>query len=131
MVMGNDQDEQEEVEVVEEEKDDTDMHELEGMKVVEETIEEYECPTFTLTETEKKRIYRPWKRCVIMKLLGIKIGYKALESRLKQMWVRKVKKWRLNFEPSSDIIDEVTVWVRVSELPIEFYYARVLSGVGN
>lgn len=38
---------------------------------------------------EKKRIQRPWRRGVIMKLLRRRIGYKMLETRLKQMWVRK------------------------------------------
>ncbi|MCH95601.1 hypothetical protein A2U01_0016581, partial [Trifolium medium] len=37
----------------------------------------------------EKRIYRPWRRGVIVKLLGRRIGYKALETRLKQMWVKK------------------------------------------
>lgn len=70
-------------------RQDSDMNELEGMTVVEETIGGYKCPTSILIEAEKNRICRPWKCCVIVKLLRRKIGYKALESRLKQMWVRK------------------------------------------
>ncbi|CAI8594282.1 unnamed protein product [Vicia faba] len=118
MVMGTEQDDHEELEVDEEDKEDTDMNEIEGMQVVEEMIGGYECPAFTLTETKKKQIYHPWKRCVIVKLLGRKIGYKTLES-------------RPNFEPLSDTIDGVTVWVRISGVPIEFYDAKVLTGVSN
>lgn len=36
-----------------------------------------------------KRVLQPWRKGVIVKLLGRKIDYKALENRLKQMWVRK------------------------------------------
>ncbi|XP_058727166.1 uncharacterized protein LOC131598601 [Vicia villosa] len=62
---------------------------LEGMKVEECMEGEYECPRFVLSAWEEKRIHRPWRRGVIVKLLGRRIGYKALETRLKQMCVRK------------------------------------------
>jgi hypothetical protein len=61
----------------------------EGMKVEERTVGDFECPEFVFSKQEEKRIYRPWRRGVIVKLLGRRIGYKALETRLKQMWVRK------------------------------------------
>ncbi|MCH83894.1 hypothetical protein A2U01_0004722 [Trifolium medium] len=60
-----------------------------GIRVEEKEIGGYECPEFVFSKTEEKRIHRPWRRGVIVKLLGRKIGYKALETRLKQMWVRK------------------------------------------
>ncbi|KAI5412275.1 hypothetical protein KIW84_057077 [Lathyrus oleraceus] len=93
----------------------------------------------------------PWKSGVIVKLLRRKIGYKALETQLKQMWVRRgiiiiiywengyylvafsneedkvaalpdgpwfiydhyltVKDWSPNFQPESDTIIEVAVWI--------------------
>ncbi|GAU30236.1 hypothetical protein TSUD_67880 [Trifolium subterraneum] len=37
-----------------------------------------------------KRTCRLWKRGVIVEMLGRKIGFKALESHLKHMWVRRV-----------------------------------------
>jgi hypothetical protein len=60
-----------------------------GMKIEEHAIGEYECPEFIFSKLEEKRLYRPWKIGVIVKLLGRRIGYKALETRLKQMWVRR------------------------------------------
>ncbi|XP_058780632.1 uncharacterized protein LOC131654593 [Vicia villosa] len=42
-----------------------------------------------LSKYEETRIQRPWRRGVIAKLLGRRIGFKALENRLNQMWVRK------------------------------------------
>lgn len=60
------------------------------MKAEEEKVENYECPTSVLLELEEVRIHRPWSRGVIAKRLRRKIRYKALETRLKQMWVRNV-----------------------------------------
>ena len=34
------------------------------------------------------RVWKPWRKTLIIKLLGRKIGYKALESRLYEMWVK-------------------------------------------
>ncbi|GAU31323.1 hypothetical protein TSUD_315330 [Trifolium subterraneum] len=59
------------------------------MRVNEGLFGEYECPEFVFSKAEEKRIFMPWRRGVIVKLLGRRIGYKALENRLKQMWVRK------------------------------------------
>ncbi|XP_058733249.1 uncharacterized protein At4g02000-like [Vicia villosa] len=144
---------------------------VEAIRVVEQKIGGYDCPLFILSKAEEKRIQKPWKRGVIVKLLGRRIGYKALETRLKQMWVKKgiiniidltndyylvtfthdqdhmmalmngpwfiydhyltVKEWCPNFHPQSDTIKSVAVWVRISELPVEYYDCRVLHHIGN
>jgi hypothetical protein len=77
------------VDVEEEEEDEDGDGDMEGMKVEERVIGDYECPEFIFSKKEEKRLYRPWRRGVVVKLLGRRIGYKALETRLKQMWVRK------------------------------------------
>ncbi|XP_058786104.1 uncharacterized protein LOC131660794 [Vicia villosa] len=69
--------------------DEEQMEETGGILVQEKKVGGYDCPSFIFTEAEEKRIQRPWRRGVIVKLLGRKIGYKALENRLNQMWVRK------------------------------------------
>lgn len=54
--------------------------EEDGEITVEEgTFDRFDCPKFILSE----------KDGVIVKLLGRKIGFKALETRLKQIWVRR------------------------------------------
>ncbi|MCI80128.1 hypothetical protein A2U01_0101399, partial [Trifolium medium] len=58
------------------------------MKVVEKKRGEHECPEFVLTDEEETRLRKPWQNGLIVKLLGRKIGYKALETQLKQMWVQ-------------------------------------------
>ncbi|GAU46872.1 hypothetical protein TSUD_402900 [Trifolium subterraneum] len=73
----------------EKEEDGEANYDEEEMKVEKGRVGEYECPKFIFTSKEEKRLYKPWRRGVIVKLLGRRIGYKALETRLKQMWVRK------------------------------------------
>jgi hypothetical protein len=58
------------------------------MEVVEKVRGGHACPEFVLTEAEESRLQMPWRKGIIVKLLGRKIGYKALENILKQMWVR-------------------------------------------
>lgn len=52
-------------------------------------IGEYECPEIILSPEEETRISQPWKNGVIVKMLGKRIGYKALEAKLQQLWARK------------------------------------------
>ncbi|MCI20923.1 hypothetical protein A2U01_0042086, partial [Trifolium medium] len=71
------------------EEEDLEGEDGEGLKVEERIVGGYPCPAIVLSKYEERRIQKPWKRGVIVKLLGRRIGYKALETRLKQMWVRK------------------------------------------
>ncbi|MCI10241.1 hypothetical protein A2U01_0031333, partial [Trifolium medium] len=66
------------------EEDDGDSS-VEGT-IEEQKVGEVDCPIFKFSVKEEQRIQRPWKQGVIVQLLGRKIGYKALETRLKQMW---------------------------------------------
>lgn len=69
--------------------DDEEEEEEEGITIQERKFRECECTTLILLENEQRRIRIPWLTVVIVKLLGRKIWFKALESRLKQMWVKK------------------------------------------
>jgi hypothetical protein len=42
-----------------------------------------------------------------------------------------VQEWKPNFNPVSDTIKEVSVWMRISGLPIEYYDSQILSFIGN
>jgi hypothetical protein len=150
---------------------DDDFDEFAGMKVEERKLGRIDCPEFILSEDEKKRIQQPWKHGLIVKLMGRRIGYKALETRLRQMGVQKgvisiidlsydyflvnfthkedhyhalmdgpwliydhylvVREWTPDFNPASDSIEKVAVWVRFSGLPIEYYDAKMLYFIGN
>lgn len=60
-----------------------------GVTIVEKKEGIYGCPQFILSPEEEERLKRPWRYGVIVRLLGRKIGFKALEARLQQMWIRK------------------------------------------
>ncbi|XP_058749521.1 uncharacterized protein LOC131622500 [Vicia villosa] len=42
-----------------------------------------------------------------------------------------VKAWSPDFHPKCDTIKSVAVWVRIAELPIEYYDSRVLHHIGD
>ncbi|XP_058742315.1 uncharacterized protein LOC131614777 [Vicia villosa] len=81
--------EKEENEMLEDEEIENITDGLEGITVRKGKRGGYEYPQIILSKHEERRIQKPWRRGVIVKLLGRKIGYKALENQLQQMWVRK------------------------------------------
>ncbi|KAI9093564.1 hypothetical protein K1719_027013 [Acacia pycnantha] len=46
-------------------------------------------PKFEFSSKFKQRLYKAWRKSVIVKLLGRSIGYKALLTRLQSMWAKK------------------------------------------
>lgn len=61
----------------------------EGIQIKENKLGDYDYPEFVLSSLEEQRIVKPWERGVIIKILGIRVGYKALENILKHIWARK------------------------------------------
>lgn len=55
---------------------------LEGMQVEERKVWDYECPELILMEDDERRIVRPWKKGVIVKIMHKILGFKALKTRL-------------------------------------------------
>lgn len=141
------------------------------LKIIEKTHGGHDCPEIVIPPHAEERLCRPWKQGLIVKLLGRRIGYKALENRLNQMWVEKgvmniidlggefflvylssqedynhaltngpwliydhyltVREWRPNFRPEKEEINRVAVWVRLPELPVEYYDPDFLDFLGN
>lgn len=62
---------------------------VKGLRIEEQKFGEHECPEIILSPEEETRILQPWKNGVIVKMLGRRIGYKALEAKLQQLWARK------------------------------------------
>lgn len=44
------------------------------------------CPSVPVTSEERIRLCKPWRKAVIIKLLGRKIGYRFLMGRLTKLW---------------------------------------------
>jgi hypothetical protein len=66
-------------------EEEIDEDEFASLQVVEKKVGPYDCPEFILSEREESRIQKPWRQGLIVKLMGRRIGYKALETRLKQI----------------------------------------------
>ena len=52
-------------------------------------INNTKCPIVLLSKEEKKRLRKPWKHTLIIKLFNAKIGYMSLIKRLKKKWELK------------------------------------------
>nr|POE74142.1 hypothetical protein CFP56_63252 [Quercus suber] len=42
-----------------------------------------------------------------------------------------IRKWEANFKPSKALVSSVVVWVRLNELPLEYYEATMLRQIGQ
>nr|POE61354.1 uncharacterized protein CFP56_66724 [Quercus suber] len=42
-----------------------------------------------------------------------------------------IQRWEVNFKPSEALVSSVAVWVKLNELPIEYYNAIVLRQIGQ
>ncbi|KAJ1411086.1 Ribonuclease H-like superfamily [Sesbania bispinosa] len=97
------------------------------------------CPTVKLSKEEKKGVRIPWKRTLIVKFLGKRVGLrlgdlnKVLEG---GPWVimghyMVVQRWNLEFLPFEDVLKRVLIWIRILGLPIEYYDDHVLWRIGD
>lgn len=124
-----------------------------------------------LSKEDKLRIRRPWNNSIIAKVVGRKVGFHFLSSKLNSMWrpsgimsvidlgqeyflikfsemddlnrvfsnrhwfIRDcflaIRQWEHDFRPSTSKISMVAVWVRLPELPMEYYDPYILSQIGN
>lgn len=114
--------------------------------------EDPDCPRVVITKEEKARIRRPWRRSLIVCVLGRRVSYSYLYQRMKAMWRPEgtmdlialnddyfvvkfvalrdyefakfegpwmilghyliVHEWVLNFDPSTNKMEKLLVWVR-------------------
>ena len=57
-----------------------------GIQVIDEVIDwKFICPTLRLSQEEEVKIYRVWKCCLIIKVLGWKFVFCLLERKLLQL----------------------------------------------
>ena len=59
-----------------------------GFQIVEERNGARDCPIFILFKEDEARICKPWRKSIIIKLLGRKIKYKGLKPKLHKMWAK-------------------------------------------
>ncbi|PKI46805.1 hypothetical protein CRG98_032802 [Punica granatum] len=104
-----------------------------------------------LTGEEKQNLQQPWRSSLIVKLFEISFELHYFTQRLKSQWnpSRNMDCVDLGysffvvtsntragfskpcFRPSKATFSVVAIWVRLPELPIEFYSEKLLSKIGN
>lgn len=129
------------------------------------------CPKIPVSIEERRNLCKPWRRAIIIKLLGRTVGYRYLYARLTKIWnpssnfelidlqkeffvVRFAEKsdyhkvlfdgpsmvlghyltgqqWKPEFRPLEESIKKIVVWVRIPDLPIEYYDKHFLWRARN
>ncbi|KAI9120350.1 hypothetical protein K1719_007383 [Acacia pycnantha] len=108
------------------------------------------CLNFEFEEQERERLMKPFKRTLVVKLLGRQLSYGFMQKKLKQLWERKgsiealiggpwviadaylnVSRWRPDFNPKNEKIDSVVAWVRLPDLPAPLFDKKFLLNLGN
>ncbi|KAJ1427426.1 hypothetical protein SESBI_09679 [Sesbania bispinosa] len=103
------------------------------------------CPVVKLTEAERDIIRIPWKRAILVKVLGKHMSLRYFHGRLIKLWRPKARTEVIDidyeyfiicggsrvFFPPEDDLQRVAVWIRIPGLAIEFYDRRVLWRIGN
>ncbi|XP_019155204.1 PREDICTED: uncharacterized protein LOC109152077 [Ipomoea nil] len=130
-----------------------------------------ECPRIRLSKEDKIRIRRPWRRTLIIQLMGRAIGYNYLVRRLRTLWKPEghmelidleheyflarfelqrdydiarcegpwiiqdhylvVQQWKPNFRPQTSKIQKICAWVRLPDIPIEYFDEDTLIKLGD
>ena len=56
---------------------------------VESIVDDPLCPTVVISREERRKMYEPWKRVIIIKVLGRKVSLNFLRARLARMCIPK------------------------------------------
>ncbi|KAJ4842153.1 hypothetical protein Tsubulata_043823 [Turnera subulata] len=90
-------------------------------------------PSFALDSDYYQRLCAPWTNTLILKLLGRTIGYKAMHTRLMQLWkpgasgpmvydhYLTVRQWFPEFRPECDHLGKTMAWISLPGLPLMYY----------
>lgn len=54
---------------------------------VESIVDDPFCPTVVISREERRKMYEPWKRVIIIKVLGRKVSLNFLRARLARMCI--------------------------------------------
>ena len=98
----------------------------------------------TLSPQVQDKIYAPWWSSIIIKVIGKSFGYRNLLTCLGSIWKPKGKfsmidlgydfllvKFSILEDYQKALFSSMAVWIRLAELPIEFFHPDILRAVGN
>ncbi|XP_038994636.1 uncharacterized protein LOC120118696 [Hibiscus syriacus] len=91
----------------------------------ENEMEEDEIPTINVPAEIKEKIRKPWRKALILKLLGRSGPWKIMDHYL------TVQKWRPNFLANSASISSTAIWVHILNLPMEYFDKDILVNIGK
>nr|XP_033508752.1 uncharacterized protein LOC117273670 [Nicotiana tomentosiformis] len=100
-----------------------------------------------LSQEDKNRMYQPWRFSVIIKLILIDLGWDFFivkfsleENMAKALHLRpwfvsgnfiSVRIWEPKFVPQEATLSSTAMWIRLPQLPTEFYDKEILKKVGR
>nr|POF27371.1 hypothetical protein CFP56_14488 [Quercus suber] len=88
----------------------------------------------------KHEIRSPWSHALIVKVYGRSVGFNFIHNKLLSMWkpTRRLgfvglghRPCEPNFHPAMANVSSVAVWIRLNELPIEYYNVKALHHIGK
>ncbi|XP_050241177.1 uncharacterized protein LOC126690089 [Quercus robur] len=94
------------------------------------------------TKEEKVRMRAPWQKALIIKTFRRRMVFSFLVERVQKMWNPcggmdcidlgyDYLQWEPEFKASTATLSLVAVWIRLPELPIEFYEPSALLKIGR
>ncbi|KAM2304045.1 hypothetical protein ACFXTH_023791 [Malus domestica] len=137
-----------------------------------EIYEEPRGPCIKFTDPVKSRLLRPWRKAIIIKIMGKSHTHNFVLGRLQQRWSMLqgrfslidlennffivkfalesdmknilcgrpwiiagqylvMQKWRAGFDPHSESINRMAVWVRIVGLHIEWFNPEAMKRIGD
>ncbi|KAF7834641.1 zinc ion binding nucleic acid binding protein [Senna tora] len=121
----------------EEQREESDDNDTSGFIFETDPDGDDACVVVKISEKEKKSLSEPFEQALIIKLL---VKFSCMEdyeaALMNGLWVifdhyLTIHFWSPEFDPSFYTIQKLAVWVRFSDLPIEFFYSNFLRCFGN
>ncbi|KAM2560599.1 hypothetical protein TB1_011767 [Malus domestica] len=94
-----------------------------------EIYEEPRGPCIKFTDPVKSRLLRPWRNAIIIKIMGKSHTHNFILGRLQQRW--SMLQGRAGFDPHSESINRMAVWVRIVGLHIEWFNPEAMKRIGD
>ncbi|OMO88421.1 Endonuclease/exonuclease/phosphatase [Corchorus capsularis] len=131
---------------------------FEALSLEQENDDGSSWPALTCTKDQFREVCEPWRKTLIVKILGKALGFNFLQQRLKQLWnfdkgfslvdlgndfyltegpwmvaghYLTVRRWKPLFRPFEEAITTAPVWIRLPGLPTKFFSYNTLYEIGN
>ncbi|KAG2294406.1 hypothetical protein Bca52824_041075 [Brassica carinata] len=115
-------------------------------------------PSITIEPEVLEAMNGMWKQCMIVRVLGRNVPISALSKKLRELWNPKggmyvmdlprqffmvrgpwrafgsylmVRAWSPEFDPLRDDIVTTPIWIRLTNIPVNFYHRSILMGIAK